>query len=293
MYEALEPELARLTTLRLGGKAIAMLCPENIDDLASLPERAKALGGSLMPIGRGSNLLCHDGFIPLVLVSLRNFADITILDVQDNAARLKAGAGVPLPRLLRFCHQHGLTGLEGLVGIPGNVGGACAMNAGSFGCEIGKLIESVDFLTSDGIVTMPASNLQFAYRSLTAPFSGKLPIITHITFTLTHSAFNVIFRAMNLNLIDKKSKQPITAWSAGCAFKNPGNGLPSAGKLLENAGFRGKRNGGMAFSAMHANFLINEAKGSATAALDLLHEASEAVKKDCGIDLELEIKVVS
>ena len=97
---------------------------------------------------------------------------------------------------------------------------------------------------------------------------------------------------MRLNYFKKKSTQPVLAWSAGCAFKNPSPELP-AGKLLDEAGFRGKRLGGMAFSPMHANFLVNEGKGSASAACELLAQAQEAVQRRNGIGLHLEIQVLS
>ena len=96
---------------------------------------------------------------------------------------------------------------------------------------------------------------------------------------------------MRLNYFKKKSTQPVLAWSAGCAFKNPSPELP-AGKLLDEAGFRGKGLGGMAFSPMHANFLVNEGKGSASAAFELLTQAREAVRLRYGVGLHLEIKVL-
>jgi UDP-N-acetylmuramate dehydrogenase len=96
---------------------------------------------------------------------------------------------------------------------------------------------------------------------------------------------------MRLNYFKKKSSHLLLAWSAGCAFQNPSPEI-SAGKMLDEAGFRGKRLGGMAFSPLHANFLVNEGRGSASAALDLLDQAGEAVRRRSGISLHLEIKVL-
>lgn len=289
MREIVSPSFSRLTTLRLGGRAIALLAPENEADLARLEGRASQLGGEIMFLGRGSNLLARDGELPIVLVSLRNFQEIGTIGERDGLVLVRAGAGAPLPRLLRFCLGHGLSGLEGLTGIPGSVGGACAMNAGSFGCETGARIETIQALGQDGLNWIGRGDLNFGYRSLKVNDSAVLPLISAVIFTLTKSDKSAIFRKMNLYFMEKKSKQPVNSWSAGCAFRNPPN--LSAGRLLEEAGFRGKRAGGVAFSARHANFLINEGTGTATAALDLLAEAREAVRMRSGILLEPEIRL--
>ena len=116
-------------------------------------------------------------------------------------------------------------------------------------------------------------------------------MVVEATFGLTGAARDGISNRMRHNFFEKKSKQPVTAWSAGCVFKNPAPNMP-AGKLLELAGYKGKKLGGMAFSTLHANFLINEGRGSADAALTLLHEAREAVRQRFGLALEPEVRIV-
>lgn len=115
--------------------------------------------------------------------------------------------------------------------------------------------------------------------------------MTNSIFGLTRRPKDGIFRAMHLNFFEKKSKQPITAYTAGCVFKNPSSQIP-AGKLLDMAGFRGKRHGGVLFSDRHANFLVNEGNGSAEAALALIREAQNVVWHKFGYQLDLEVKVV-
>lgn len=291
MREFSGPEFSKLTTLRLGGRAIAMLVPENADDLCGLPERAMQLGGQLFYLGRGSNLLARDGEIALVLVKLDACQEIRIVNEKDGEILVEAGAGAPLPRLLRFCAAKGLSGLEGLAGIPGTVGGACAMNAGSFGCETCARIHALQALTEAGLTWLASEKLNFGYRFLKVNNFGELPLITKAIFALTRAGKSAIFSRMSLNFMEKKSRQPVTSWSAGCAFKNPPGGF-SAGKLLEQSGFRGKKAGGMAFSSKHANFLVNEGRGSASAALDLLAEAASAVARQSGIELETEIRIL-
>ena len=131
MREIPRPSLAERTTLRLGGTAIAELVLEDAADLAALSGRLRALGGSPLILGAGSNILARDGDLPLVLVRPRFMQGPDIVGEKDGKILVRVGAGVPLPRLLRFCVAQGLSGLEGLVGIPGSVGGAVAMNAGS------------------------------------------------------------------------------------------------------------------------------------------------------------------
>ncbi|MBD5641345.1 MAG: UDP-N-acetylmuramate dehydrogenase [Desulfovibrio sp.] len=291
MRELASPALSGLTTLRLGGTAIALLEPENESDLLRLDERAASLGGELFFLGRGSNLLARDGELPVVLASLSAWQKIRIAGARDGTVLVEAGAGAPLPRLLRFCAANGLSGLEGLTGIPGSVGGACAMNAGSFGCETGARISALRMLTENGLKWLGRDELNFGYRFLKINESGKLPLIIKAVFALTQAGKSVIFSRMNLNFLEKKSRQPVTSWSAGCAFKNPASG-PSAGKLLEQAGFRGKKAGGMAFASRHANFLVNEGHGTAAAAFDLLAQARAAVARQSGIELESEIRIL-
>ncbi|MDO5483383.1 MAG: UDP-N-acetylmuramate dehydrogenase, partial [Desulfovibrionaceae bacterium] len=196
--------------------------------------------------------------------------------------------GVPLPRLLRFCMTHGLSGLEGLAGIPGSVGGAVAMNAGSFGVATCEKLESICVITNNEVRNITVEALHYGYRHLSLSDNTSDFIVIEATFSLTEATRNGIRKGMCHNFFEKKSRQPVTAWSAGCVFKNPAPGT-SAGKLLDTVGFKGKKLGGMAFSDIHANFLINEGRGSSEAALCLLREAREAVRLHFGIELEPEV----
>ena len=116
-------------------------------------------------------------------------------------------------------------------------------------------------------------------------------LVLEAIFDLTKTDRDGISKLMHRNICEKKSKQPVTAWSAGCVFKNPAPDKP-AGILLDRAGFRGRRLGGMAFSTMHANFLINEGNGSASAAFELIESARQGVLEQFGITLETEVRIV-
>lgn len=286
------PLLAERTTLRLGGKAIAEVCVTEAVDALRLGTACDALGGSPFVLGAGSNLLAADGDLPLVLVRPLFTQTLSVNEGDGGTMLVRVGSGVRLPRLLGKCARWGLTGLEGLCGIPGTVGGAVAMNAGSYGCETGAHIHSVRvFSPALGLVDVAAKYLNFGYRRMEIEGLNTWFLVIHVTFALTQHPRDGITKAMRHNFFKKKSTQPVQAWSAGCVFKNPSPDI-SAGKLLENAGFKGKKLGGMAFSPLHANFLVNEGKGSATAAFELLEQAETAVKAQSGIALEREVKVL-
>lgn len=287
-----EPVLAERTTLRLGGTAIAEIRVSEAVDAFKVKAVCEQLGGTPMVIGAGSNLLAADGDLPVVLVRPLFTKTLSLREDEDGTPLVRVGGGVRLPRLLGKCASWGLSGLEGLCGIPGTVGGAVAMNAGSYGCETGQCLHSLRIYSPAlGLVDVPAKYLKFGYRHLEISGLNTWFFVVYATFALTPSPMDGITKAMRHNFFKKKSTQPVTAWSAGCVFKNPSS-QDSAGKLLKKAGFKGKKLGGMAFSPLHANFLINEGKGSATAAFDLLAQAQEAVLAQSGIALEREVKVL-
>lgn len=292
MRETLAPCLARLTSIRLGGTGIAELRLETEEDVLLLEERRKQLGGRLFFLGAGTNILAAEGELPVVLVRCALPGEPEVVGERDGRVLVRAGAGVPLPRLLRFCAVRGLGGLEGLVGIPGSVGGAIAMNAGSFGCEVGPHLASVRFYDGTRIREAGGEELSYGYRHMRMPGEAADYLVLSGTFSLTRKAKDDISLFMRHNFFEKKSKQPVTAWSAGCVYKNPAPDR-SAGKLLEAAGFRGKALGGMMFSPLHANFLVNTGKGSAPAAFDLMRMAEEEVRRRFAIALEPEVRILS
>ena len=292
MRETPSPLLAERTSIRLGGRAIAELHLEAEDDVFRLAERQKQLGGRLFFLGAGTNILAADGDLPVILVRYAEEGEPTVVRDEGERVMVRVGASVPLPRLLRFCAAHGLSGLEGLVGIPGSVGGAVAMNAGSFGCEVGPNLASVRFFDGSQIRDAEGSQLSYGYRHMRMPGEVAGYLVLSGTFSLTRKAKDDISLVMRHNFFEKKSKQPVTAWSAGCVFKNPAPDR-SAGKLLDAAGYRGKSLGGMMFSPLHANFLVNTGKGSASAAFDLMRMAEDEVRRRFGVTLEPEVRIVS
>ncbi len=287
-----EPKFSELTTLRLGGRAIAEINIMDNFDEHELSTQLKKLGGDVFVLGAGSNLLASDDEHALVLLHTKFNHAIEILEDDNNKALIRVGSNVRLPRFIGRCAKLGLTGLEGLCGIPGSVGGAIAMNAGSYGSQTCEHLHSLlVYSPKTGIVNIDAKDIHYGYREFSISKFNTWYFIIHATFLLTHAKINVIKEKMFLNFFKKKSTQPVNAWSAGCLFKNP-SPENSAGILLDKCGFKGKSKGGMQFSSLHANFLINEGQGSANAAFDLMAEAKEAVLERFGFTLTPEVKIL-
>ncbi|MBQ7606798.1 MAG: UDP-N-acetylmuramate dehydrogenase [Desulfovibrionaceae bacterium] len=295
MHETFNPSLADLTTLGLGGTASLLLEPETVDECALVEERLKTAGLKPLVIGLGSNMLAQDGDHPLILIRPAFERKIALVETIGEQVVVRASASLPLPHFLIHLAKASLTGLEGLSGIPGSVGGAIAMNAGSFGTTIGDRIRQVSLWHKGREHSFLRDKLTFGYRSFVHPFScpeqsDALSIITSAEFVLTRGERKKIFAAMAGYTQRKRATQPVCAKSAGCVFKNPAGEY--AGRLLEACGLKGKTRGGVGFSTLHANFLLNLQKGSAKDALWLLRYARDAVESAFGIALELEVRVV-
>ena len=290
------PYLRERTTLRLGGQTQAEVVVGAEEDLAELPGLLTQLGAAPLILGRGSNILALDEDLPLALVSVDFGATPAVIEDRGSEKMVRVGASRSLPGFLAWCAQNGLAGLEGLAGIPGSVGGAVAMNAGSYGCETGDCLSAVRvFSPEKGLAWLLKSETSLVYRHFSpGPEGGKCPdwfVIAESRFLLPCGEPGAIKAAMRENLRKKAATQPISAASAGCVFKNPAPGI-SAGKLLDEAGFKGKRRGDMMFSDLHANFLINVGNGSGAQAMELLSEAIQAVHDKFGYKLEYEVKVL-
>ena len=286
------PIVRELTTLRLGGKAVALVEVDDERDFETLPGVLKRLGGRLVSFGRGSNILAGDGDLDRVLVrpALAREPQVITRDAEETVIR--ADAGLPLPRLLAWAAKRGLSGLEGLSGIPGHVGGSAAMNAGSYGVELGDLLRGMRVFTLEkGLRTLTPGGFVPEYRETVMPGLEKAcwHMIWDVDLALRTAEPAAIEAYMAENLQKKKAGQPVTAHSAGCVFRNPEGA--SAGKMMDEAGLRGKRLGGMAFSSMHANFLVNEGNGTSAEAMELIALAEHLVGERFGVQLRREVIV--
>ena len=291
MREVRNPSLSAITTLGLGGTCSLELTVSSRDDLAAMDDRIRELGLPVYVVGRGSNIFGLDGSHEAVLVRPAFTDGPAVLgdETADGGVLVSCGAGISLPVLLAFLREKGLSGMEGLAGIPGTVGGAVAMNAGSFGTSTAESLDSVEIWSGGRLVRLTPDACETGYRHFRPRgLTGSFLVVSAV-FRLSRSTSQDVAAGMQHNFQMKKSRQPITARSAGCVFRNPACGV-SAGALLERAGFRGRRKGSVALSEQHANFLVNLGGGTSSEALALLEEARTAVRAMAGVELDFEVR---
>ena len=278
--------MAGHTSLRVGGPVSCLLRPL---DLAGLQTAVQVLNQNHYPyfiLGRGTNLLVQDAGIKAVAISLEEgFSQVKCM---DPSGRVKAGAGLRLSRLLRFCLQQSLSGLEFIAGIPGSVGGALRMNAGTHAGEMADVCEALHLLLSDtALVRLARSQLPFSYRRLELPPAS---VVVEAEFLLTPSTREQIRQRIRALLKVRKEKQPWRFPSAGSVFKNPPGDF--AGRLIEAVGLKGVRLGDAQFSPKHANFIVNRGQAHSRDILALIQLAQDKVSQEFGVQLELEIEVL-
>lgn len=285
--------MAQYSTLKVGGRAEAIISTSNIEDLRSLLLWLKTHDICWWVVGRGSNILVPDsGLAGVIIVLEGEFNSIKKIPASNDspaeAIFIRAGGGCLLPKLVSYCSSQSLTGLEFAVGIPGSLGGAIVMNAGAWGFEIGSLIDSVAIMNQNGeVFSESGKNLGFSYRKWSMPQST---IVLSATFVLMPGSKSDIKTACKKYQELRFRNQPIAEHSAGSFFKNPPH--DSAGRLIEEAGLKGFSIGGAKISEKHANFIVNTGKASATDILKLMQVVQQKVFKCFGIRLEPEVHIL-
>lgn len=283
--------LAYHTTFRVGGPVSCLALPRTEEALAGLIREAWSQGVPCVILGGGSNVLASDAAMDALVVKVNPSCcgQMRCKDAGDGKSDVYAGAGVGLHRLLGFCLRNGLEGLESLVGIPGTVGGALVMNAGTRdGCITDPLVR-VEFLDREGVPqSIDKSELPIGYRFTGFPEDC---VVTGAHFLLKQAERGVLkARLMDL-MRQRKRTQPLGLPSAGCVFKNPA-GL-SAGALIQRSGLKGFRVGDAEVSEKHANWIVNRGNARAADILALIEQIQQRVFRDFGVLLELEVKVLA
>lgn len=314
-------DLKHKTTIGLGGKTPYYLSIKSARDMLEFAELESKLGIPFKILGGGSNLIIADeslckelpfGILDIDIVeeiSCRPFIadEKEILPplvkeyLQHDHALFKevtVSAGYKVPRLLQFCKENGLTGLEGLVGIPCRLGGTVAMNAGAYQTEVSDVLHQAEIYHKNyGIIKCSRKDMELSYRKSSFFHQGKKlenPVILSAVFIFPQTDKAIVKDKMEKNLLTKKNSQPIHARTAGCAFKNPvgENGKKvSAGLLLDKAGLKNIKVNAMQFSKIHASFLENTGDGKTKDAIELLNIAKDKVLTLFNIHLEEEVKL--
>jgi UDP-N-acetylmuramate dehydrogenase len=275
--------LAQSTYLGIGGTTDLL----RIGRHESIPELVNLLDGSGIPhkfLGGGSNLLVADEELPFAVMQLAKPEPELV--VEGNTASVDAAAD--LGRMVTFCAKRNLGGMEGLIGVPGTVGGALRMNAGAYGTQIGSYVREVKVYRAGErkIETFKGEQISFEYRHTSF---GPNDMMLSVKLELPTKSYEEIIKGIRICNKKRRSSQPLEQKSAGCIFKNPPGA--SAGRMIDELGLKGYSVGDARVSDRHANFFINAGQASATDMLSLIGNVRERVRAAYGVNLENEVVV--
>jgi UDP-N-acetylmuramate dehydrogenase len=278
--------LARFTTMRVGGPADLFAVAHNLFELRGLVRFARSRELPLFLLGRGSDLVISDRGIGGLVLQVRAEGS------RIEGARVTVESGVPMARLATLAKDAALTGVEFGLAIPGTVGGAVWANAGAHGSDVRAVLAEAGVISGDDGTeqTLDPDGLGLAYRDshLKHRGGGVPDVVTWATFALEPASAPVIEQRLDGIRRWRREHQPLGMPSAGSVFRNPDEG-PSAGELIDRAGLKGTRIGGASVSERHANFIVNDGRGSASDVRRLADLVRRTVAERDGIDLRPEV----
>lgn len=276
---------AELTSLRVGGAIDWVITPDTEEQAAAIVYELDKTGIGWRPLGSGSNVLADDADHHYIVLNLSNMKG----EVHIDGELVSVSAGYSLPRLCIDVSRAGLSGIEGLGGIPGTVGGALWMNAGAYDHEIGTVTEKVRVAREGKVVEIPGETIEWNYRH-TSFREGEL--LLGATLRLKPDDPEQIKARMDDAKSRRLATQPHGSRSAGCFFKNPPASTIGTGKMIDAMGMKGQRRGSAVVSPVHANFIVTEGENArAEDALALAEEIRERVRREQGIELEYEVEL--
>ena len=277
-------EMKKYVHFRVGGPADILLIPENKDQVIKSIKICKENNIPYFVVGNGSNLLVKDGGINGVVIKLNE-----VNNINAYGETIEAECGAMLKDVSSVAVENSLTGFEFACGIPGTVGGAVFMNAGAYHGEIADVIESADVIDTEGnIITLNKEELELGYRTSSVMKKGY--IVLSAIFKLESGEEGKIKERVDDLTFMRESKQPLEYPSAGSTFKRPEGYF--AGKLIQDAGLKGFTLGGAAVSEKHSGFVINKNKATANDIISLIHHIQDEVKKQFGVDLHPEVRII-
>lgn len=312
-----DASLADRSTLKVGGRAELLLEPATPDELVEAVAWVREEGLALHLLGGGANTILPDGVVGGAVLTTerlrRTFRKVpaelmagvasedpyaetvprVALPEDGGEPVLVCWAGSSMPGLVTAAKALGWSGLEGLAGVPGTIGGGVAMNAGGSWGELWDVIESVRVLEPDGsVVDLARADCSPSYRNANL---GER-IVLGCVLRLEKSHKKIVSDAVRDYLKHKRDVQPVTEASAGCVFKNPDpevSGGRSAGRLVDEAGLKGASVGGARVSDKHGNFVINTGGATAADVLALIERCRSEVAERFDVQLEREVKIWS
>ena len=274
--------MARHTTLGVGGPARWYFRPADRRSLALalalIPDDI-----AILPLGRGSNMLLPDSGFDGVVVDLGSLNELRI-----GGSWVEAGAGVRMSRMAKQCADQGLTGVEFMATVPGDVGGGVAMNAGAFGQQVSDSLRRIEVVHRSGKPeSIAAEALSMGYRRTQLP-AGSL--VVSAEFELTSDEPEAIRQRIREMRERRGASQPLAQANCGSVFKNPEGDY--AARLIEAAGLKGLQIGGARISDKHANFIVNDGQAKSADIVTLIERAQKVVAERFGIDLQPEVRMI-
>ena len=280
----IDEKLSEYVNFKVGGPADILLIPNSKEQVIKSIKICKENNIPFYLIGNGSNILVRDGGFRGVVLSLKNVKNIYV-----DGEKIEAECGVMLKEVSDKAIENSLTGFEFACGIPGTIGGAVFMNAGAYDGEISKVIESAEIIDENcNIIRLSREELDFGYRSSLVMKKGYT--VLSAVFKLEKGQVKTIKELIEDLTNKRESKQPLEYPSAGSTFKRPTGYF--AGKLIQDAGLKGYSIGGAAVSEKHSGFVINKGNATAKDITDLIKHIQDEVKKQFGVDLHPEVRII-
>ena len=278
----LNEPLSKHTSWKVGGPADTFFTPENRDELSQFLKLNH--NKPITWLGNGTNVLVRDGGIRGVVISTKKSLN-EIKKETDNSCRVEAGASCM--DLALFAEKNKIGPAAFFSGIPGSIGGALVMNAGSFGYETWDFVESVEVIDKKGMIHhLNPNDFSLSYRTVHFPFP-----LWFLSCRMKFPNSEITTKSELKELRDQRIKtQPLSEDTCGSVFKNPEKG--HAGDFIERAGLKGYRIGGSSISTKHANFIVNEGNATSENIEDLIEYVQEIVSSQFDVELETEVRII-
>lgn len=274
------------TTFGVGGNCIALIEPNEIDEILEIIRICKFNKLKYFILGNGSNILVKDSGYNGVIIKLKNnFNKIELIN-----DKITVQSGATLREVFEFTFKNSLTGFEFASGIPGTIGGAIYMNAGAYGGEMKDVVEFVKVIDidSESILQINSSDLEFGYRH--SLIQDKNMIVVEITLNLKKGNFEDIKNIFEDLEFKRNSKQPLEYKSAGSTFKRPEGYF--AAKLIEDSGLKGYRVNDAMVSEKHAGFVVNVGNATYSDVMTVIDYVKKTVYNKFDVNLEMEVKIL-